>query len=79
MIARPPNCSIEPNQMYGARFQPSADLWLSDLNPTSARKGAKSKGNDTAIATTNVGTPNSTIMTRLSVPFSSTTAMATET
>ena len=52
---------------------------MSDLCPISARNGANSSGSEIMIATTALGTPSSTIMTRLSVPLSSTTAMATET
>ncbi len=79
MMARPPNCNSEPNQMKGALFHPSADLCVSDLKPIRARRGAKNNGSDTAIATTVVGTPSSTIITRLRVPLRSTRAIATET
>ena len=79
MIARPPNCSIVPSQMKGTRFQPSTERWLSDRNPTSARKGANSNGRASIEATIQEGTASSTIMTRLSVPISSTAAMPTVT
>jgi hypothetical protein len=52
---------------------------VSDLNPISARNGANTSGSDTISATSHVGTPSSTIITRLSVPLSSTTAMPTDT
>ena len=43
--------------------------------PTSARRGANSSGSDSITATIQAGTASSTIMTRLSVPISSTAAM----
>ena len=52
---------------------------MSERKPTSARSGAKTSGRETMTATSHVGTPSSTTMTRLSVPFSSTTAMPMET
>ena len=52
---------------------------MSERKPISARNGANTSGSDTITATSQVGTPSSTIITRLSVPFSSTTAMPTET
>ena len=52
---------------------------MSDLNPTSARNGAKTSGSAIIVATSQTGTPSSTIITRFSVPMSSTTAMPTET
>ena len=78
MIARPPNCNKVPIQMYGTRFQPSAERWLSDRNPTSALNGAKTSGSATISATSHAGTPSSTIITLLSVPFSKVRAIPTE-
>ena len=52
---------------------------MSDRKPTSARNGANTSGSETMRATSQAGTPSSTIMTRFSVPISSTTAMPTET
>ena len=52
---------------------------MSDLKPTTARNGANTSGSETITATSQAGTPSSTIMTRLSVPISSTTAMPTVT
>ncbi len=65
--------------MKGTRFQPSSDLWVSDLKPTSARKGAKISGSDSMMATREAGTLNSTIITRFSVPTRRTSEMPTET
>ena len=45
----------------------------------SARNGAKSSGSDSISATSQEGTPSSTIITRFSVPMSSTAAMPTVT
>ena len=44
-----------------------------------ARNGANTSGSETITATSHAGTPSSTIITRFSVPISSTTAMPTET
>ena len=44
-----------------------------------ARAGAKINGKPTMAATSQAGTPNSTIMTRFSVPISKTIAMPTVT
>ena len=52
---------------------------MSERNPTRARNGANTSGNETITATSQAGTPSSTIMTRFSVPISSTTAMPTVT
>ena len=79
MIARPPNCSSVPIQIYGTRRQPNTERCVSERNPTSARNGANTSGNEIITATSQAGTFNSTIITRLSVPISSTTAMPTET
>ena len=79
MIASPPNWSSEPIQMYGTRRQPSAERWWSERKPTSARNGANTRGSDTISATSHADTPSSTIITRFSVPFSSTVAMPTDT
>ncbi len=78
-MARPPNCSMVPRQMNGTRRQPSAEVWTSDLNPMIARNGAKRMGSAIMTPTSEAGTPSSTIMTRLSVPISKTSAMPTET
>ena len=40
MTASPPNCHRVPNHIYGTRFHPMADLWVSERNPRIARKGA---------------------------------------
>ena len=79
MIAKPPNCHIVPFQMKGTRRQPSADTKVSDLKPISARKGAKTRGSEIITATRDAATPNSTIITRFSVPTISTSAMPTVT
>ena len=79
MIARPPNCTIVPIQMKGTRRQPSAERWVSERKPISARNGAYSTGSATISATSVAGTSSSTIITRLSVPTSSVSAMPTET
>ena len=79
MTARPPNCSSEPIQMKGTRRQPSAERWVSERKPMSARNGAYSTGSATITATSVAGTFSSTIITRLSVPTSSVSAMPTET
>ena len=52
---------------------------MSERWPISARNGAKTIGSATMKATTEAGTPSSTIITRFSVPVSSTIAMPTET
>ena len=52
---------------------------MSERCPTKTRSGANSKGRETIAATMAAPTPSSTIMTRLSVPLSSTTAMPTDT
>ena len=52
---------------------------MSERNPISARSGANNSGSDTITATSQVGTPSSTIITRLSVPLSKTTAIPTDT
>ena len=79
MIASPKNCSIVPVQMKGTRRHPKADRWMSDLKPVKARNGATSRGKATMNATSQAGTPSSTIMTRLSVPTMSAAAMPTVT
>ena len=79
MMARPPNCTSEPCQIKGTRFHPSTDLCVSERNPINARKGAKKSGSETMIPTMEAGTPYSTIITRLRVPISSTSAIPTET
>ena len=79
MMAKPPNCSIAPFQMKGTRRQPSALWWVSDRWPIKARMGAASTGSEIITATSAAGTPSSTIITRLSVPTSSTRAMPTDT
>jgi hypothetical protein len=48
---------------------------VSDRCPISARNGAASTGIATISATSEVGTPSSTIITLLSVPVKSTAAM----
>jgi len=65
--------------MKGTRRQPSAERWLSERKPTSARNGAYSSGSASITATRAAGTCSSTIITRLSVPTSSTSAMPTDT
>ena len=45
----------------------------------SARNGAKISGSEIIVPTSDAGTFSSTIITRLSVPISSTSAMPTET
>ncbi len=52
---------------------------MSERNPTSARKGAKTRGSASITATTEAWTRSSTIITRLSVPMRSTAAMPTVT
>ena len=52
---------------------------MSERKPTSARNGANSSGSASMIATIQDGTASSTIITRLSVPISSTAAMPTVT
>ena len=79
MTAKPPNWSSDPCQMKGTRRQPSSQRWVSDRNPIRARKGANTSGRATMRPTSDAGTPSSTIMTRLSVPTSSTRVMPTET
>ena len=79
MIAKPPNCSSVPIQMYGTRRQPSTERCVSERKPTSARNGANTSGSEIITATSQAGTSSSTIITRFSVPISSTTAMPTET
>ena len=79
MIARPPNCNRVPNQMYGTRRHPRAERCVSERKPISARNGANNSGSATMAATSQLGTPSSTIITRLSVPLSRTTAMPTDT
>ena len=79
MMASPPNCISEPNQMNGTRRQPSAETWVSDLNPIRARSGANTSGKATISATSAAGMPSSAIITRLSVPVSRTAAMPTDT
>ena len=78
-IARPAYCSIVPVQMNGTRRQPNAEMCMSERKPISARSGAKTTGKATISATNHAGTPNSTIMTRFSVPVMSTSAMPTDT
>ncbi len=79
MIARPPNCSIVPIQMYGTRRQPSSERCVSDRKPTNARNGANTSGRPTIADTSHADMPSSTIITRFSVPISSTVAMPTVT
>ena len=52
---------------------------MSERKPITARNGAKISGSDSMIPTSDAGTPSSTIITRLSVPISSTSDMPTET
>ena len=79
MTAKPPNWSSVPNQMYGTRFQPRIERWLSDLWPINARSGANTSGSETISATSHDATWSSTIITRLRVPISITAAMPTVT
>ena len=79
MIARPPNISQLPIHRNGTRFQPRIERCVSDLKPSSARNGANSSGNATIADTSQADTPSSTIITRLSVPTSSTVQMPTAT
>jgi hypothetical protein len=79
MMASPPNCISVPNQMKGTRFQPRKLRCVSDFQPTSARKGATSRGSATIRDTSQAPTPSSTIITRLSVPTIKAVAMPTET
>ena len=79
MIASPPNCSRVPIQMKGTRRQPSAERCVSDRKPIRARSGAKTRGKATMTATKPADTSSSTIITRLSVPVSRTTAIPTDT
>ena len=51
---------------------------MSDLKPTSARNGANTSGSATISATSQAAMPISTIITRFSVPISSTVAMPTD-
>jgi hypothetical protein len=51
---------------------------LSDLNPISVRSGANTSGKATIAATRLDERPSSTIITRLSVPVTSTAAIPTE-
>ena len=75
----PTNCSMVPVHMNGTRRQPKAERWVSERNPVTALKGATSKGIATISATSQAATPNSTIMTRLSVPTISAADMPTVT
>ena len=79
MIASPPNCTMVPIHRYGTRRQPRTERWVSDFQPTTARSGANSSGREIIVATSQAGTPSSTIITRFRVPISSTTAMPTVT
>ena len=79
MMARPPNCNSVPFQMYGTRRQPRYDRCVSERKPITARNGAAISGSEIVIATSDAGTPSSTIITRFSVPISSTVAMPTDT
>ena len=78
MMAKPPNCSKVPIQIYGTRRQPKAERWWSERKPIRARKGANNKGKAIMMATKAAGTLSSTIMTRLRVPISMAKAMPTE-
>ena len=55
------------------------DLWLSDLNPRSALKGAIKTGKATIRATKEACTPSSTIITLFKVPNNITVAIPAET
>ena len=79
MIDRPLNWARVPSQIYGTLRQPSTERWVSDLNPTRARKGANNNGSATIRATSHAPTPSSTIMTRFSVPIRSAMHMPTDT
>jgi hypothetical protein len=52
---------------------------VSERKPISARNGANTSGSATISATSQAGTPSSTIITRFSVPTSSAVAMPTDT
>ena len=52
---------------------------LSERKPISARNGANSSGSEIMIPTSDAGTSSSTIITRFSVPISSTRDMPTDT
>ena len=52
---------------------------MSDLKPIRTRNGANTSGSETINETNSVETPSSTIITRLSVPFSSTIEIPVET
>ena len=52
---------------------------MSERNPISALKGAKTSGNASIRLTKTAGTRNSTIITRFKVPTSSTSAIPTVT
>ena len=79
IIAKPPNCSMLPAHKNGTRRQPNTDRWVSDLNPIRALNGAAINGIATINDTSEAAIPSSTIMTRFSVPTSSTVARPTDT
>jgi hypothetical protein len=66
-----------PDVGHPRQPRPSGDV--SERKPISARNGANTSGSATISATSQAGTPSSTIITRFSVPFSSTIAMPTDT
>ena len=70
---------MAPYQMYGIRFQPICDLWLSDLKPRKALNGANNIGIATIVATNDDMTPSSTIITLFNVPTRRTVAIPTDT
>ena len=77
MIARPPNWSSVPCQRYGTRRHPKAERCPSLRWPIKARNGATRTGNASIAATQVAEAPNSTIITRLSVPASNVIDMPT--
>ena len=79
MIASPPNCTMVPRYRNGTRRQPSAERWVSERKPMTARNGAKINGSEIMMPTSEADTFSSTIMTRFRVPISSTNDMPTET
>ncbi len=79
MIASPPNMPSVPNQTNGTRRQPRKLRCTSERKPISARNGAATSGRATINATSHAPTPNSRIITRLSVPTIRAVAMPTAT
>ena len=68
MIASPPNCSSVPIQMYG--HAPPAEHRAVRVRAEADQRAERREhsGSDTISATSQAGTPSSTIITRLSVP-----------